>query len=220
MKKIILALDVLNIKKAERLINETSIFIDIYKVGPILFLRSGKEIIKILKKNKKKIFLDLKFYDIPNTVKYAVESAKKLGIFSLTVHSIGGLEMLKAAVSVKNGPKIWAVTVLTSQIVSQEEIVKRARLAKLCGVDGVISSPQEIILIKKECGKNFNIITPGIRNIKTNDDQKRTATPEFAIKYGASFIIIGRPIIKAKNPYKITKDIYNKIKTSCRKNVI
>jgi orotidine-5'-phosphate decarboxylase len=208
MKKTILALDVYDFQKAEKLVRETSPYIDIYKVGPILFLQSGKEIIKMIKDNGKKVFLDLKFHDIPATVKRSVESAKDLGVFSLTVHSIGGEEMLKAAASVENRPKIWAVTVLTSQITTPEEVVRRAKLTKSCTIDGVISSPLEISLIKKECGKDFNVVTPGIRPAKANDDQKRVATPEMAIKEGADFIVVGRPILEAENPAEVAKNIY------------
>ncbi|MDR2437620.1 MAG: orotidine-5'-phosphate decarboxylase [Endomicrobium sp.] len=211
MKKTILALDVYDLQKAEKLLKETSPYIDVYKVGPILFLQSGKEIIKMIKDNGKEVFLDLKFHDIPATVKRSVESAKDLGVFSLTVHSIGGEEMLKAAASVERRPKIWAVTVLTSQITNPEEVVRRAKLTKLCAIDGVISSPLEISLIKKECGKEFNVVTPGIRPAKVNDDQKRVATPEAAIKDGADFIVVGRPILEAENPAEVAKNIYESI---------
>jgi orotidine-5'-phosphate decarboxylase len=210
MKKTILALDVYDIQKAENLVKGTSPYIDVYKIGPILFLQAGKEIIKIIKDNGKEVFLDLKFHDIPATVKRSVESARELGVFSLTVHSIGGEEMLKAAVSVENRPKIWAVTVLTNQITTSEEVVRRAKFTKTCGIDGVISSPLEISLIKKECGKEFNVVTPGIRLAKVNDDQKRVAPPETAIKAGADFIVIGRPILEAENPIEVTKNIYER----------
>ncbi len=141
MKKIILALDIYDLDKAKKLIDDTADFIDIYKVGPILFLQAGKEIIKIINDRNKKVFLDLKFHDIPATVKRSVESARDLGVYSLTVHSAGGQEMLKAAEEVKDRPKIWAVTVLTSQISAPDEVIKRAKLAKSCNIDGVIASP-------------------------------------------------------------------------------
>ncbi|MDR1662855.1 MAG: orotidine-5'-phosphate decarboxylase [Endomicrobium sp.] len=211
MKKMILALDICDFQKAENFVKETSPYIDIYKVGPVLFLHAGREVIKMIKDFGKEVFLDLKFHDIPATVKRSVESAKELGVFSLTVHSVGGAEMLKAASSVENRPKIWAVTVLTSQIAMPEEVVKRAKLAKICGIDGIISSPLEISLIKKSCGKKFNVVTPGIRLTKINDDQKRVATPEIAIKEGADFIVIGRPILEAKNPIEVAKNIYERI---------
>jgi orotidine-5'-phosphate decarboxylase len=208
MKKIILALDICGFNRAEKLVKETSLYVDVYKIGPILFLQSGKEIVKMIKDNGKEIFLDLKFHDIPAIVKRSVESAKELGVFSLTVHSIGGEEMLKAAASVENRPKIWAVTVLTSQITTTEEVARRARLTKACGIDGVISSPLEISLIKKECGKEFDVVTPGVRPVKTDDDQKRIAAPEMAVKEGADFIVVGRPILEAESPKQAAKSIY------------
>jgi orotidine-5'-phosphate decarboxylase len=211
MKKIILALDIYDFKQAEKLVKETSPYVDVYKVGPILFMQSGKKIIEMIKGSGKEVFLDLKFHDIPNTVKRSVESAKSLGVFSLTVHSIGGEEMLKSATSVKNRPIIWAVSVLTSQIVGVDEIIRRSKMSKSCGVDGVISSPLEINFIKKECGKEFNVVTPGIRLAEHFDDQKRVATPEVAIKEGADFIIIGRPVLEAANPAEVLENIYKNI---------
>ncbi len=212
MNKTILALDVFDFKKAEKLVKDLSPYIDIFKVGPILFLQSGKEIIKMINDNGKKVFLDLKFHDIPATVQRALQSARDLGVYSLTVHSCGGEEMLKLATSVENRPKIWAVTVLTSQVTTPEEVVRRAKLAKECGVDGVISSPLEIETIKSNCGKDFEVVTPGIRPVKVQDDQKRVATPESAVKAGADFIVVGRPIIAAENPVEIAKNIYESIK--------
>lgn len=212
MNKTILALDVFDFNKAEKLVKDLSPYIDIFKVGPILFLQSGKEIIKMINDNGKKVFLDLKFHDIPATVQRAVQSARDLGVYSLTVHSCGGEEMLKLATSVENRPKIWAVTVLTSQVTTPEEVVRRAKLAKECGVDGVISSPLEIETIKSNCGSEFEVVTPGIRPVKVSDDQKRVATPESAVKAGANFIVVGRPIIQAENPVEVAKNIYESIK--------
>ena len=212
MNKTILALDVFDFKKAEKLVKDLSPYIDVFKVGPILFLQSGKEIIKMINDNGKKVFLDLKFHDIPATVQRAVQSARDLEVYSLTVHSCGGEEMLKLATSVENRPKIWAVTVLTSQVTTPEEVVRRAKLAKECGVDGVISSPLEIETIKSNCGKEFEVVTPGIRPVKVQDDQKRVATPESAVKAGANFIVVGRPIIQAENPVEVAKNIYESIK--------
>ncbi|MDR3330692.1 MAG: orotidine-5'-phosphate decarboxylase [Endomicrobium sp.] len=215
MKRIILALDVYDFKTAEKLVKETGPYVDIYKIGPILFLQAGHAIIRMIKDNAKEVFLDLKFHDIPATVKRSVESAKRLGVFSLTVHSIGGEEMLRAAASVNDRPKIWAVTILTSQITTHEEVIRRAKLTKACGIDGVISSPLEISIIKKECGESFDVVTPGIRIVKVSDDQIRVATPEVAIKSGADFIVIGRPIIEADNPSEVTRVIYETILNNC-----
>lgn len=211
MKKIILALDVCNFNKASELVKKTASYVDLYKIGPVLFLRCGEKIIKTIKDNGKNVFLDLKFHDIPAIVKLSVESAIELGVFSLTVHSVGGINMLTAAASVKNRPKIWAVTILTSKTTTKEEVLKMANIAKHCGIDGVISSPLEISLIKRECGKKFHVVTPGIRLDGVNDDQKRIATPEAAIREGADFIVVGRPVLNAINPVEVLKDIYNRI---------
>lgn len=210
LKKTILALDVYDLKKAEKLVKDLSPYIDIFKVGPILFLQAGKEIIKIIKSQGKEVFLDMKFHDIPATVKRSVASARDLGVYSLTVHSAGGEEMLMEACSVENRPKIWAVTVLTSQIATPEEVMKRAALAKRSGTDGVIASPLEIECIKAELSP-FEVVTPGIRPAKTDDDQKRVATPEVAIKAGADFIVVGRPILEAPNPAEAAKKIFESI---------
>jgi orotidine-5'-phosphate decarboxylase len=212
MKKIILALDVFELGGARRLVEETSEFVDVFKVGPILFLKAGREIVELINGMGKKVFLDMKFHDIPATVSRCVSSARDLGIYSLTVHSIGGVQMLEAAVAVKDRPKIWAVTVLTSQVAEPDEVIKRAKLAQSCGVDGVIASPLEIAEIKKNCGAGFEVVTPGIRQAKIDDDQKRVATAEAAIRMGADFIVVGRPIIEAQNPREAAKGIFESIK--------
>jgi orotidine-5'-phosphate decarboxylase len=207
MKKIILALDVFGLKESKNLIEQAKDFVDIFKVGPILFLKCGREIIDFINSINKKVFLDLKFHDIPGTVRRSVESARDLGVYSLTVHSCGGAEMLTAAVSVKDRPKIWAVTVLTSAVSSKEEVLERALLAKSCGADGVIASPLESAAIKNKCGADFEAITPGIRLKETKDDQKRTATPQEALKNGADFLVIGRPVLESPNPAQTLKEI-------------
>jgi orotidine-5'-phosphate decarboxylase len=119
--------------------------------------------------------------------------------------------MLKAATEVENRPKIWAVTVLTSQLSAGDEAIRRATAAKKSGADGVIASPLEIVSIKKELGNNFEVVTPGIRLIKTNDDQKRVATPKEAVKNGADFIVVGRPITEAQNPKEAARQISESI---------
>ena len=207
MKKLIVALDVNDREKAMRLVAELSPYADIFKVGPILFLKEGKEIVRKIKDAGREVFLDLKFHDIPATVQRSVESAREIGVYSLTLHSAGGREMMCAASSVQNRPKLWAVTVLTSQNTKPEEVVKRAILAKESGLNGVIASPLEIEAIKNACGKDFIVVTPGIRIQETKDDQKRVATPSSAIKAGADFIVVGRPIIEASNPAEAAKKI-------------
>ncbi|OGS18661.1 MAG: orotidine 5'-phosphate decarboxylase [Elusimicrobia bacterium RIFOXYA2_FULL_50_26] len=211
MKKLIVALDVKTENEALALVKNLSPFADIFKVGPILFLASGPELVKRISGMGKNVFLDMKFHDIPATVQRSVESARELGVYSLTIHSCGGEEMIKAAASVSGRPKLWAVTVLTSQITSPDVVIERARLAMNNGADGVIASPLEIEAVKKACGNNFYVITPGIRPAKTDDDQKRVATPAAAIKAGADFIVVGRPIIAATDPVAAARRIDEEI---------
>jgi orotidine-5'-phosphate decarboxylase len=211
MKKLIVALDVKDGAAALSLVKTLSPWVDIFKVGPILFLTEGPALVKAIHALGKKVFLDLKFHDIPATVRRSVESAQQLGVFSLTIHSGGGEEMMKAAAQVSPRPKIWAVTVLTSQATTPEEVITRARSAKASGVDGVIASPLEITALKKACGADFSVTTPGIRLVETKDDQKRTATPKEAVASGADFIVVGRPIIEAPDPAAVARSIAEQI---------
>lgn len=212
MKKIIVALDVRDRERALSLVKTTAPWVDVFKVGPILFLKYGPEILKAIRNEGKEIFLDLKFHDIPATVQRSVVSAQELGVYSLTIHSSGGEEMIKAAAGVSPRPKIWAVTVLTSQASGPELVIERAKLAQKGGADGVIASPLEIEGIKKACGKDFTVVTPGIRVEDRKDDQKRVATPAAAVKAGADFIVVGRPIIEASDPARAAEMIFNDIK--------
>jgi orotidine-5'-phosphate decarboxylase len=211
MKKLIVALDINNENDALNLVDKLGENVDLYKVGPILFLKTGPSIIRKLKEKGKEVFLDLKFHDIPKTVQRSVESAADLGVYSLTLHSSGGEDMLKAAAQVSKRPKLWAVSVLTSAVASGEDVMRRVVIARKNGVDGVISSALEAQTIKKACGRDFEVITPGIRLEKTNDDQKRVATPSFAVKAGADFIVVGRPIIQAEDPHFVAKKINEEI---------
>ena len=208
MKKLILALDVYDFESAKNLIDQTKDYVDIFKVGPILFLQCGHKIVDFINAQDKKVFLDLKFHDIASTVARSIKSAGKLGIYSLTVHCAGGKEMLEAAASVESRPKVWAVTALTSMAASEKEVLDKAILAKACGLDGVIASPLEAKAIKQKCG--FEVITPGIRIETSNDDQKRIANPEFAISQGADFIVVGRPIIESGNPNEAARGIFER----------
>ena len=218
MKKLIVALDVKERARALRLVEMLSPYADIFKVGPILFLTEGPSLIKEIKQGGNDVFLDLKFHDIPQTVKRAVESAGELGVYSLTVHSAGGELMMKEAASVPGRPRIWAVTVLTSHAVDPTVVRERALLAKKSGMDGVISSPHEIEDIKKACGNEFSVITPGIRmENEDKHDQKRIATPGAAIRAGANFIVVGRPVIEAPDPVEVAKRITEEIEKALNK---
>ncbi len=230
--KLILALDVNDIKIAESLINSLITYVHIYKVGAYLFTAYGTEIIQMIHSKGGKVFLDLKYHDIPSTVANAVAEATKQQVWGLTVHTSGGFSMLKEAATTAhakakglkiNKPLVLGVTVLTSLKEADlhemginrkvENQVKRlAIMSKNAGLDGVIASPCEIELVRKYCGKDFVVITPGIRPEKfVLNDQKRVATPKEAIEKGADYIIVGRPIIKADDPQEVTKQILAEI---------
>lgn len=232
--KLIVALDVDEFGDAKRLVDILSPTVRIFKVGSKLFTSCGLDIIKTIQRKSGRVFLDLKFHDIPNTVFGAVWSATRLGVFMLTVHTLGGANMLKEAVkSVENcakqinikKPKILGVTILTSMDARglksigiekdlKEEVTCLAGLAGSEGLDGVVASAREIPYIRKAAGKNFIIVTPGIRpEGSSKGDQRRITTPGEAIKKGADYIVVGRPIIEAKDPKdaaeKILKEMRN-----------
>jgi len=228
-KRLVLALDVDDLKKAEELVDELSDYIGTFKIGNQLFTAEGTKVVNMINERGGKVFLDLKFHDIPNTVARAAEVATKLGVYIFNVHTSGGYEMMKAAaeasekISLALGvrkPLILGVTLLTSinqEILEkdlgikrrlEEQVVHLAKLAKAAGLDGVVASSWEIKEIRKACGKDFIILTPGIRPAgKSFDDQKRIMTPGEAIKLGADFLVIGRPIRNAANPVEAAKEI-------------
>ena len=226
--KVIIALDVNTLKEEEKLLDMLSPHVQVFKVGMELFYSCGTKAIDLVKKYDKDIFLDLKFHDISNTVYAASKAAVKFGAYMFNVHASGGLEMMKKAVesaeeeSERLGisrPKILGVTVLTSidsealkktgiNKSPEEQVLNLARLAKDAGLDGVVASPEEISAIRKAMGKDFLIVTPGVRPEGGDvGDQKRIATPKEAFQRGADYIVIGRPITKAKYPVKVLESI-------------
>jgi len=188
------------------------------KVGSQLFTASGSKVIKELKNLGFEIFLDLKFHDIPNTVKKAVEAAIEMGVWMLNVHSLGGKEMLKAAYLAKETasikPILIGVTMLTSldnksikqvglELNINDQVLLLADLCQEEGLDGVVCSPNELVLLREKVDKDFLLVTPGIRSLKVeNDDQKRISTVNEAIGKGADYVVIGREITTDKNPNK------------------
>jgi orotidine-5'-phosphate decarboxylase len=225
-EKIILALDVDSFEAAEEMVKKLSGMIGIYKVGMQLFTRCGPRIIEMIHAHRGRVFLDLKFHDIPNTVARAVEEACKHNVFMLTVHAQGGKRMMASAVAAagmrrgaSSPPLIVAVTVLTSM--SQEDlqelgidapiqsaVSRLAALARQAGTSGVVASAKEAPLIRASCGKDFIIVTPGIRPQGSSPgDQKRTVTPAEAFAAGADYLVIGRPVLEAPDPVQAARDI-------------
>src|SRR5216684_7131606 len=211
--RLIVALDVPNARAAQDMvgrIGEAAVF---YKVGLQLFTAEGPAIVREMVASGRRVFLDLKLHDIPNTVAHAVKSAAELGPSMITVHASGGAAMLRAAVEAAGSRmSVLAVTVLTSfrdadlrhtgvPHSMEEQVVQLAALARAAGCAGVVSSPRETAQLRCFFGDNFAIVNPGVRPAGTDkDDQERTATPAEAIAAGASHIVVGRPITKASNP--------------------
>ncbi len=222
-KKLIVALDVGDIKSAKKLINELAPVVDIFKVGMQLFTAYGPEIVKTVEKAGARVFLDLKLFDIPNTMINAIHEAQKLGVWAVTVHTMSGDEAMRKLAMVQPRPILLGVTVLTSfndndmdkiginRSIS-EQVACLASMAQGAGLDGAIASGREIKTLRKVCGDDFIIITPGIRPMNvSDDDQKRVMTPNEAISKGADYIVVGRPIVHAGDPLKITKAILSEI---------
>jgi len=223
-ERLILALDVPEHDYALEIVDKYSDYINIFKVGLELFTSCGPKIVEDIKERGKKVFLDLKFHDIPNTVSKAALSATRLGVYMFNLHASGGLEMMKRCkdsvveVCLKENidrPKILAVTVLTSlsrEILKDElgiqyglrtHVRHLSALALKAGLDGVVASAREVEIIRNHCGKEFLIVTPGIRPSWTPpDDQKRTMTPQDAIREGSDYLVIGRAVMQQPDPVK------------------
>jgi orotidine-5'-phosphate decarboxylase len=231
-EKIIFALDVDHFTDAQKWVNLLKGHVGMFKVGKQLFTHAGPKVIDMIRQKGQKAFLDLKFHDIPNTVAKAGEEATKLEVAMFNLHALGGFEMMKKAAEASRAvaktlgiprPLVLAVTILTSmdeeslkQVGVQgpipEEVGRLASLSMKAGVDGVIASPQEIGIIRKQCGEKFLIVTPGIRHPSDKaDDQKRTLSPKEAISAGANFLVIGRPIKEAKDPLEAVQRIVDDI---------
>ena len=216
--KLIIALDVNSFEKAKKLVDKLAPYVSIFKVGNELFTSCGPKIINYINKKRKKTFLDLKFFDIPNTVKKAVLAATKHNVFMLTLHTTGGPDMLKKVVGSlksKKKPLLIGVTILTSKNDKKapKKVVKLARVAKVAGLSGIVCSAKETKKVKKVFGKRFLVINPGIRpSWAGKDDQKRVTTPSEAIRNGADFIVIGRPITQAKNVTLAAKRILKELR--------
>jgi len=219
--RLIFALDVASVQEALELVDLLRDEVGMFKVGKQLFLHAGPDIIRQIKARGAEVFLDLKFHDIPRTVAKASAEATRLGVRLLDLHASGSVAMMKQTIAEVNKvsrtehlvrPKLLAVTVLTSlnqddmkhigvRSGVESQVVRLARLAREAGMDGVVASPHEVARIRKECGRRFLIVTPGIRPPKgALDDQKRVMTPEAAIRAGANYLVVGSPIRNAADP--------------------
>lgn len=232
MDQLLIALDVESASKALALADALRDVAGGFKIGSRLFTSEGPSIVRALVDKGDRVFLDLKFHDIPNTVAQAVAAATSLGVWMVNVHASGGTKMMTAArdaakeTAARTGrpaPLVIAVTVLTSMSAEAlaetgfagsstpgegpfllEQVVRLARLAESAGLDGVVASPQETATLRQSCGPGFAIVTPGIRGggaaAGSRDDQARTMSAAEAIGAGASYIVVGRPIIAAADP--------------------
>jgi orotidine-5'-phosphate decarboxylase len=217
-EKIIIPLDVSSRDQALNLVRQLHDVVGMFKVGSQLFTACGPQAVHDIINAGGKVFLDLKFHDIPNTVTHAAVEAARLGVSMMTIHASGGRAMMDSVAKelhakfIGKRPTVVAITVLTSldtrslfeigvEIPVEEQVQRLALFAQQCGMDGVVCSPQEIQLIRKIAGQNFTIVTPGIRmaNQATND-QQRIATPKKAIEDGADFIVVGRPVTEDPEP--------------------
>lgn len=231
---LIIALDTSDKKEALKLVKDLKEYVSFFKIGLELFTSCGPDIIKEIKKEGCKVFVDLKFLDIPNTVARAVSNLVKLEVDMLNVHLTGGMEMLQKAREAllkeggQNPPKLLGVTVLTSineealqndlgiKAQLDEYVLHKAKLAHEAKLDGIICSPHEVKIIREKIGRDFLIVTPGVRpEWAEKNDQKRIATPKEAIQNGASFIVIGRPVTRARDPRDAVKKVIGELVDDC-----
>jgi orotidine-5'-phosphate decarboxylase len=233
---LIVALDAPNMDKASRLIVALDGTANYYKVGMELFYGAQREVIDYLKARRKKIFLDLKLHDIPNTVAKSIEVLSALEVNMINLHASGGRKMMRQAALAaeraqektgKKAPLLIAVTVLTSlgddewrelnnALSIKGQALELAKLAKDAGMDGVVASPWEAADIRKACGLDFYIVTPGIRRDgDSREDQTRFATPKMALEAGASHIVVGRPITQAPDPKEAARAILGEMRGTC-----
>ena len=212
-ERLIVALDFPTQARALSLVSVLSGSVSIYKIGLQLYTAEGPAIVRAVAATGAKIFLDLKLHDIPNTVAHAVAAAGELGVQMLTVHLSGGRAMLEAAAKASPpGLSLLGVTVLTSATPEtlsetgvhagvEEQVLRLARLGHKCGIDGLITSPHEVPILRKELGKEITLVTPGVRpSWAAADDQKRFTTPSQALKNGSDYLVIGRPITADPDP--------------------
>jgi len=227
--RLIIALDVSRASEAQKIVNQIGDSASTYKVGKQLFTAEGPQVVRDLVASGRKVFLDLKFHDIPNTVAGAVQSAAELGVSMLTVHASGGSKMLKAASEAaavaKVKPLVLAVTVLTSlndadlqelglPVGVADQVLRLAGIARNAGCTGIVASAHEAASLRRNLGEGFAIVTPGVRPAGTEvGDQTRVVTPADAFKAGATHIVVGRPITGDRDPSEAARRILDEICT-------
>jgi orotidine-5'-phosphate decarboxylase len=213
-ERLIVALDVPQAEAARELVDRLKGRVGLFKVGSQAFTAAGPELVREIVARGERVFLDLKFHDIPNTVAGAVASTAALGVSLATVHGLGGRAMLEAAAGAlpAMGTKLLAITILTSHDEGTlgeigvggrvaDSVKRLALLARDAGMDGVVASPHEVAIVREACGPGFLIVTPGIRPAgAATGDQARSATPAAALAAGADYLVVGRPITGAKDP--------------------
>jgi orotidine-5'-phosphate decarboxylase len=225
--RLIVALDVSSAAHAQRIVQAIGNAAGTYKVGKQLFTAEGPQVVRDLVASGRKVFLDLKFHDIPNTVAAAVRSASEIGVSMLTVHASGGSKMLKAAVEAaaqsSAKPLVLAVTVLTSFTdadleeigvpgTTLSQVLRLGALARNAGCGGLVASAKEVKELRRELGEGFAIVTPGVRPAgSAAGDQARVVTPADAIDAGSTYLVVGRPILDAPDPAKAATDIISEI---------
>jgi orotidine-5'-phosphate decarboxylase len=225
--RLIIALDVSRASEAQKIVAEIGDTASTYKVGKQLFTAEGPQVVRDLVASGRKVFLDLKFHDIPNTVAGAVKSAAELGVSMLTVHASGGSKMLRAAAEAagqsSSKPLILAVTVLTSlndedlqelgsPVGVADQVLRLAGIARNAGIGGIVASAHEARSLRRNLGEGFAIVTPGVRPAGSDPgDQARVVTPADALQAGASHIVVGRPVTGDPNPAAAAKRILEEL---------
>jgi orotidine-5'-phosphate decarboxylase len=235
--QLIVALDVESGERALHLVSTLGDVAGAFKIGSRLFTLEGPDFVRTVVGTGTRVFLDLKFHDIPNTVAQAVEAAVETGAWMVNVHASGGVPMMQAAAAAaleaaqrirRPPPLVLAVTVLTSmngatlrdtgvQRPLLDQVVALATMARQAGLHGVVASPQETRAIREACGTDFTIVTPGIRGAaagSATDDQARTMGPAEAVRAGASYVVVGRPIIAAADPRAAAQAIAQELKAT------
>lgn len=228
-ERLIVALDTPGLREAAELLDALAGYVSYFKIGHQLFTAAGPRAVSLVKDRGARVFLDLKYHDIPHTVAGAVESAAALGVDMLNLHASGGAAMMeaaaKAAGSSSHRPALLAVTALTSMdrkcleettgiagLSVEDHVLRLASLAKASGLDGVVASPREILPLRQRLGCGFIILTPGIRQAGSPpDDQKRTATASEAVAAGADYFVVGRPITRAPHPLTAARTIISEL---------